>query len=419
MEKQPTAHTQTAPTQTAHTQTASTQTASTPTGVAYASAPTADDPASAPIADVHASVPTADAPASAQILKLPPNRGWLYLANLAFFFLPWLAMRFSYLEYALMGLGVLAFIGCYFQAYQRPAAQMTMPVLAMLAIAIMLTPLNPGVVSLFSYVSFFIGFALPRTQALLGIGSLVLLQLLLDWGLALMWRDFLFFAIPAIVMVGGLGMLEQRTQRLQWQQQQSTDEIKQLAAMVERERIARDLHDILGHSLSSIALKADLAGKLLAKQQYSQAAQQLDELSHIARDSLSQVRHSVSGYKHKGLTATVTDLLARLRDAGFQAELMGQIPQLDPRRETALVLILTELVTNVIRHSRGQHCQLRFVQQQQQLFVEVEDDGTAPAAWQAGNGMTGIQERLAALGGDCHTDVERGFCQRIRLPLVS
>jgi two-component system sensor histidine kinase DesK len=331
-------------------------------------------------------------------------------------------MRFSYLQYALMSVGLALFVWCYFRAYQRPAHQMALPVAAMLLIAIVLTPLNPGVVSLFSYVSFFIGFALPRSQALLGIASLVLLQLLLDWALALPWRDFLFFAIPAIMMVGGLGMLEQRTQRLQWQQQQSTDEIKQLAAMVERERIARDLHDILGHSLSSIALKADLAGKLLAKQQLTQAAQQLDELSQIARDSLSQVRHSVSGYKHKGLTATVSDLLARLRDAGFQAELTGQIPQLDPRRETALVLILTELVTNVIRHSRGQHCQLRFVQQQQQLFVEVEDDGKLSAegaAFQAGNGLQGIQERLAALGGQCHTDLKRGFCQRISLPLVS
>ncbi len=378
-------------------------------------------PSSTPAASLSTSPSSSSSP-STLVLKLPANRGWLYLANLAFFFLPWLAMRFSYLQYALMSVGLALFVWCYFRAYQRPAHQMALPVAAMLLIAIVLTPLNPGVVSLFSYVSFFIGFALPRSQALLGIASLVLLQLLLDWALALPWRDFLFFAIPAIMMVGGLGMLEQRTQRLQWQQQQSTDEIKQLAAMVERERIARDLHDILGHSLSSIALKADLAGKLLAKQQLTQAAQQLDELSQIARDSLSQVRHSVSGYKHKGLTATVSDLLARLRDAGFQAELTGQIPQLDPRRETALVLILTELVTNVIRHSRGQHCQLRFVQQQQQLFVEVEDDGKLSAegaAFQAGNGLQGIQERLAALGGQCHTDLKRGFCQRISLPLVS
>lgn len=380
-----------------------------------------NSPSSTPAASPSA-LPSSSSNPSTLVLKLPANRGWLYLANLAFFFLPWLAMRFSYLQYALMSVGLALFVWCYFRAYQRPAHQMALPVAAMLLIAIVLTPLNPGVVSLFSYVSFFIGFALPRPQALLGIASLVLLQLLLDWALALPWRDFLFFAIPAIMMVGGLGMLEQRTQRLQWQQQQSTDEIKQLAAMVERERIARDLHDILGHSLSSIALKADLAGKLLAKQQLTQAAQQLDELSQIARDSLSQVRHSVSGYKHKGLTATVSDLLARLRDAGFQAELTGQIPQLDPRRETALVLILTELVTNVIRHSRGQHCQLRFVQQQQQLFVEVEDDGKLSAegaAFQAGNGLQGIQERLAALGGQCHTDLKRGFCQRISLPLVS
>ena len=82
--------------------------------------------------------------------------------------------------------------------------------------------------------------------------------------------------------------------------------------------------------------------ELLAHQQPDAAQQQLTELSQIARDVLSQMRQSVSGYKHQGRSAEVTKLLSRLRDAGFQAVFTGEIPQLDPRRETALILALAE-----------------------------------------------------------------------------
>ncbi|MDV7399393.1 hypothetical protein RZS08_48725, partial [Arthrospira platensis SPKY1] len=109
------------------------------------------------------------------------------------------------------------------------------------------------------------------------------------------------------------------------------------------------------------------------------AQQQLTELSTIARDALSQVRQSVSGYKHQGLTAEVAKLLSRLRDAGFQAELRGAIPQLDSRYETTLVLALTELITNVMRHSKGDRCQLSFMHTGKLLRIELADNGDAVA----------------------------------------
>src|SRR5690606_21535545 len=132
------------------------------------------------------------------------------------------------------------------------------------------------------------------------------------------------------------------------------------AVIAERERIARDLHDILGHTLSSIALKAELAEKLLILDKRDEAKQHVSELHQIARNTLSLVRQTVSGYKHRGLSGEVMELCDKLRQNGFVVELTGEIPQLTPRAETALILALTELTTNVLRHSNGNHCQIVF-----------------------------------------------------------
>ncbi|HEX5793508.1 MAG TPA: histidine kinase, partial [Rheinheimera sp.] len=280
----------------------------------------------------------------------------------------------------------------------------------------LITPVNPGSVSMFAYAGFFIGFAYALSRYLLLMALLLALLVLLELTLTIHWNLFLLMGVPIVLAVSLLGRAEQAKQRHRLAELQSEDEIKQLATMVERERIARDLHDILGHTLSSIILKADLAEKLLARQQTGAAQQQLTELSQIARDALSQVRQSVSGYKHQGLSAEVSKLLSRLRDAGFQAVLTGDIPQLDARRETALILALTELVTNVIRHSKGDSCSLSFVQQDQEFIICLNDNGQSSEI-KEGNGISGLRERLAAIGGTLALQQQDGVTARIQLPL--
>lgn len=196
---------------------------------------------------------------------------------------------------------------------------------------------------------------------------------------------------------------------------QSRQEIEQLAIIAERERIARDLHDILGHTLSSIALKAELAEKLLKQSKQEQAEQHLSELHQIARNSLSLVRQTVSGYKHRGLSGEVMELCDKLRQNGFVVELAGEIPQLSPRAETAVILALTELTTNILRHSKGNHCQIEFSRNHDQLLVCMRDNG-AVEKLVPGNGLTGIKERLQALAGDLHASVHRGCEFLISLP---
>ncbi|GGW66344.1 sensor histidine kinase [Alishewanella tabrizica] len=349
-------------------------------------------------------------------LRLEQKMSWVYLLNLTLFLAPLLFVPYQLWHYAAMLVALISFLYCYFAAYRQSSTQMHWPILGMMVIATLVAPINPGAISMFSFAGFFIGFAYKLRRYLLLMAALCAILITLDITDLILWPYFLLLGVPVVIGVSLLGRVEQQRQLRLRQERQSADEIKQLATIVERERIGRDLHDILGHTLSSIILKADLAEKLLARQQAEAAQQQLSELSTIARDALSQVRQSVSGFKHQGLTTEVAKLLSRLRDAGFQVELYGEIPQLDSRRETALVLALTELITNVMRHSQGDSCQLHFISDDKHLQLELTDNGKG-AECKEGNGLTGLRERLSAIGAHLTLQQNQGFQAIIDLPL--
>jgi two-component system sensor histidine kinase DesK len=330
------------------------------------------------------------------MLELEKRLSWVYLVNLVFYIAPFFYINYSPMQYVWLTLALLAFIGCYYWIYRSHSSQMWLPILLMTAIASAITPLNYGSISMFAYVSFFIGFAFHFRQFLVGIAALIFVLVLLDHHFVKGAPYFLLYGTALVLAIGVFGVLDRARRLSLLKEQRSAEEIKQLATIVERERIARDLHDIMGHSLSGIALKADLADKLLQQQKYEAASQQLQELAQIARESLSQVRQTVSGYKHKGLAGEVQALVSKLREAGFAVDMQGDIPMLSAREETAVVLILTELVTNVLKHSNGDTVQIHFSDTELGYKVQLSDNGSVKELKQ-GNGLTGIQERLAAL----------------------
>ncbi|WP_127026207.1 sensor histidine kinase [Rheinheimera mangrovi] len=330
------------------------------------------------------------------MLELEKRLSWVYLINLVFYIAPFFYIDYNLTQYCWMTLALVAFVGCYYWIYCSHTSQMLWPILLMALIASAITPMNYGSISMFAYVSFFIGFAYNFRQFLAGVTALICVLVLLDHFFVKGAPYFLLYGSALVLAIGVFGVLDRARRASLLKEQRSAEEIKQLATIVERERIARDLHDIMGHSLSGIVLKADLADKLLQQQQYQAASQQLQELAFIARESLSQVRQTVSGYKHKGLAGEVQILTSKLREAGFGVDVQGQVPNLSAREETAVVLILTELVTNVLKHSNGDEVQIRFSENEQGYQLMVSDNGKVAELHQ-GNGLTGIQERLAAL----------------------
>lgn len=348
-------------------------------------------------------------------VQLDGKWSWVYLLNLVFYLIPLLYLPRAPWQVALALLILLMFVGCYFWAYRVPTRDMIRPVLVMLLLAISATPLNPGSMALFAYIGFFLGFAWPPRQAIAAVVALVLLMAGLNSWQQFTGPYFLVYGALLLVVVASFGVLERQRQMRLHQSQRSQAEITQLAQMVERERIARDLHDIMGHSLSSIVLKADLAKALLKAGKTEDAALHLTELAQVARDSLSQVRQTVSGYKHKGLLAEVSTLAQRLREHGFAVTLEGEVPKLAAREESALILVLTELVTNILRHSKGDSCRISFREQAQGWLMEVADNGEVQS-FGFGNGLTGVTERLNALQAKLDYQLDAGCKLQIWLP---
>ncbi len=192
------------------------------------------------------------------------------------------------------------------------------------------------------------------------------------------------------------------------------DEIEQLAKSAERERIARDLHDVLGHTLSLIAVKSELAGRLLQSDP-ERTARELAEIQTTARRALSEVRQTVSGYRAQGLEAEFQQAASALASAGVAATLTPATPPRRPaQQQAALALILREAVTNIIPHADARICAVTLTSTSEGTTLEVRDDGRGLSG-DEGNGLLGIRERVRELGGTLDLDGSSGTVLRVAL----
>ena len=177
----------------------------------------------------------------------------------------------------------------------------------------------------------------------------------------------------------------------------ANEEIERLATIAERERIARDLHDLLGHTLSVIVLKSEVAARLV-RADPDQAAAEVNDIEQIGREALGEVRAAVAGYRARGLGAEIEGARVALAAAGVEFEVHAEPVDLRPEHESALAMALREAVTNVVRHADAQRATIGITTVGTDVRLEVSDDGRGYAG-PAGSGITGMRERIAALGG--------------------
>jgi two-component system, NarL family, sensor histidine kinase DesK len=235
--------------------------------------------------------------------------------------------------------------------------------------------------------------------------------------LAIQLRSILLFARRGIYQHA----LNEKKQELILSQK----ETQRLAKVAERERIARDLHDLIGHTFSVITLKADLAGRIVDKD-IDKAKQEIKQIEEISRAALSQVREVVSGYRSSDLLselANAKNVFASL-NINFEYQLVDiDEEELDNDMATnkELAIVLRELVTNIIKHAKAGHVQVTLTRQSQGLTLMVQDDGQGMeqiSQEHLGFGLTGIQERIAKLHGRVHFATHSpGTLSEIYVPL--
>jgi two-component system sensor histidine kinase DesK len=200
------------------------------------------------------------------------------------------------------------------------------------------------------------------------------------------------------------------------------EKIARLAVAEERLRFARDLHDLLGHSLSLITLKSELAGRLLPADP-EKAAAEVRDIEGVARRALREVREAVAGYRQPTLDRELYSARKMLEAAGIACRIENKAGVLPNATDTVLAWAVREGVTNVIRHSHARQCEIRVTQDGEEIRAEVSDDGRTSSPKHdgtvTGSGLSGLAERVVASSGDFEAGPlpEGGFLLRLSLPL--
>jgi two-component system sensor histidine kinase DesK len=315
---------------------------------------------------------------------------------------------------ALFLLEYVVFLGLYFAGHFIRGPQILWIVAGIDVIAVAGSVWNPGAMSFFIFAASFVanGFS-TRTAAWVLAGQVVFGGIA---GLAL-HQEWWFYLGSMVIsaLIGAITIQARAKEAGDEKLRMAQEEVERLAKLAERERIARDLHDLLGHTLSVVVLKTELAQKLMDRDP-QRARQEIAEVERISRQGLADVRQAITGYRSSGLAAEIEHVRDTLTAAGIDTTIEARAMPLAPAQETALSLALREAATNVIRHAAATKCHIKFYEQDGSALMEVQDDGRGGDA-PFGNGLSGMRERIQALGGGLLRESARGTRLLIRLPL--
>ncbi|MBY5163692.1 sensor histidine kinase [Salsipaludibacter albus] len=232
------------------------------------------------------------------------------------------------------------------------------------------------------------------------------------------WPFRLYGILPSVVFIWVIGWLVTADARRHDEAQRlriDNVRIEQLATADERERIARDLHDLVGQSLTGLVVKAQLVQSLLPSDPDTATAQAAD-LETSARDALAQVRAAIDGLGQVSLVDEVDTAARTLGAAGVDLSAdVTAAGQPGPLVERILALALREATTNVVRHARASRCTVTLDRVTDQWVLVVVDDGVGGGT-EEGNGLRGMRERVLAVGGVVHRDVTNGTRLTVEVP---
>ncbi len=313
-------------------------------------------------------------------------------------------------------ISLLMFLYLYFRGYWEYGRGCLAVIGTMVLLGTVSIPVSPTSFVYFIYASAYsCRVGPPKVAFAVMFGALAVFLAAAFWfGLAL---EFKLAGSVFIVIIALINIYYNELNRKDVALKLSQEEVRHLAAMTERERIARDLHDLLGHTLSVITLKSELAAKLCERGD-DRTAREIREIEKISREALSQVREAITGYRAKGLTGELANARVAFETARIAFDYDAPPGPLPSDREAVLAMILREAVTNVLRHSRASQCEIRFRSAKggRVLETRVSDNGRG-GKMAGGSGIQGMRQRLAAIGGSLEIRMEKGTCLLASIPL--
>ena len=338
----------------------------------------------------------------------------IWLAYLPLFFIPWAIRLPSTAQMIAAGVGLAVFLWLYFLSLKAAGARLIALAVAALLLSFALAFTNSNWTVVAVYAAAMIAELRPAWRASVGVGAFAAASA----GLALMTGQppiYWVLGVFLMIMVGIGNISRAALQDKNAALAAAQGEVRQFAAAAERERIGRDLHDLLGRTLTLIALKADLAARL-SQSAPDKAASEMRDIAAAAREGLAEVRAAVSGMTGASLARELAASHSALAAAGIACEMEGDAEAIDPGTSAVLAMALREAVTNVIRHSGARTCRIALIQQAGGLELMVSDDGDGQAV-RPGGGIAGLTKRLAAAGGDLAvTGGRAGTCLTARMP---
>ncbi|MCJ8313172.1 MAG: sensor histidine kinase [Saccharospirillaceae bacterium] len=296
---------------------------------------------------------------------------------------------------------VIAFLFMYFKAFDCHGnnKNLTIYLLGIFIIGVLMSQINIGASTFFVFISGFTSGYKNRKQSFIAL----IILLLSICVYTVISQQPIFFWVPAIFMSAMIGVINiQQVENYHKNKalKQSQEEIQTLAKMAERERISRDLHDLLGHSLSVITLKAELAVKMIDKgKSLSDIKQEIKSVELLSRSTLAQVRDAVRNYNQAKIKSELLHAVVATQAAKIELIHDIQIHNLDSTIETQLALIIREAITNVVRHADTKKVWVNLTTKQTQLILEISDQGNTDT-FSANNGLSNMLTRIEKINGN-------------------
>ena len=351
---------------------------------------------------------------------LPNNRdhGWapyVWLVFVSFFFFQPILVHAGLKEWLIAISATVLFLALYFGIFwvKPPISYVLLACMAAMGLGLGRHNVGASVFIIFtaSFIPWVFGTSKRAFAALAG------LILLLGADALLFHAPVWFWANSMIVALGvcGSNIHFAEKNRADHKLRMAQDEIEHLAKVAERERIARDLHDVLGHTLTLIIVKSTLAGKLLDRDP-QMAKSEITDIERVSREAMAEIRNTLRGYSTYKLSEELQRAKSVLESAGVSVESEAAEIEMSPAQESVAALIMREAVTNVVRHAQARHCVLRIAPNNGDCVLEIQDDGRGGIQTE-GNGLRGMRERVEALGGAVTRDTSAGTKLRFEFPL--